>query len=106
MTNQECLSKLKNIKRRMTAEFPQWDINEIIDVIGIAIETITILPSTNIPKGKWEFEGYNMFVCSHCGVIYTTEQLNNLRNYDSDPYLPFYCPKCGADMRYEVGYDE
>ena len=47
-----------------------------------------------------------MFACSNCGTVYTTQQLNNLRNYESDPYLPFYCPKCGADMRYEVGYNE
>ena len=50
-------------------------------------------------KGKWDFVGDNMFKCTCCGVLYTTHQLNILRNYDTDPYAPYYCPHCGADMR-------
>jgi len=52
-------------------------------------------------KGKWNFIGDNMFECTYCGVVYTTQQLNGLRNYDVDPYAPKFCPNCGADMREE-----
>lgn len=51
--------------------------------------------------GKWNFIGDNMFECTSCGVAYTTMQLNGLRNYDTDPYAPKFCPNCGADMRGE-----
>ena len=51
--------------------------------------------------GRWNFIGDNMFECTSCGVVYTTEQLNGLRNYDTDPYAPRFCPSCGADMRGE-----
>ena len=49
--------------------------------------------------GKWNFIGDNMFECTSCGVVYTTNQLNSLRNFDTDPYAPKFCPNCGADMR-------
>lgn len=52
-------------------------------------------------KGKWNFTGDNMFECTYCGAVYTTQQLNGLRNYDVDPYAPKFCPNCGADMREE-----
>ena len=52
-------------------------------------------------KGKWNFIGDNMFECSMCGASYTTQQLNFLRNYETDPYLPWFCPHCGSDMRGE-----
>lgn len=50
-------------------------------------------------KGEWSFIGDNMFKCTCCGVLYTTHQLNGLRNYDTDPYVPNFCPNCGSDMR-------
>lgn len=50
-------------------------------------------------KGKWSFIGDNMFECTCCGTPYTTQQLNGLRNYNTDPYAPKFCPNCGADMR-------
>ena len=52
-------------------------------------------------KGKWSFIGDNMFECTCCGTPYTTQQLNGLRNYNTDPYAPNFCPNCGADMRGE-----
>ena len=52
-------------------------------------------------KGHWNFVGDNLFKCTCCGKIYTTQQLNGLRVYDKDPYCPFFCHKCGADMRGE-----
>jgi hypothetical protein len=58
------------------------------------------------PQGKWNFIGDNMFECPSCRVPYTTEQLNGLRNYASDPYLPKFCPNCGCDMRMKGADDE
>lgn len=52
-------------------------------------------------RGRWNFIGDNMFECTNCKVVYTTNQLNSLRNYDTDPYAPRFCPNCGADMRGE-----
>lgn len=59
------------------------------------------LPSAQPKKGGWNFIGDDMFECSMCGVSYTAQQLNSLRNYDTDPYLPWFCPHCGSDMRGE-----
>lgn len=67
------------------------------------VDLLNNLPSVT-PKrktGKWNFIGDNMFECTSCGVVYTTRQLNSLRNYDMDPYAPKFCPNCGADMRGE-----
>ena len=67
-----------------------------VDVVGC--DTIDNLPSVT-PKrktGEWNFIGDNMFECTSCGVVYTTGQLNSLRNYDSDPYAPKFCPNCGS----------
>ena len=58
------------------------------------------LPSAQ-KKGHWNFVGDNLFKCTCCGEMYTTQQLNGLRVYDKDPYCPFFCPNCGADMRGE-----
>ena len=67
-----------------------------------AYKEIQNLPSADVverKKGKWNFIGDNMFECTSCGVAYTTQQLNALRNYETDPYAPSFCPNCGADMR-------
>jgi len=42
-----------------------------------------------------------MFECTCCHIIYTAKQLDGLRNYNTDPYVPKFCPNCGADMRGE-----
>lgn len=47
-------------------------------------------------KGKWNFIGDNMFECTCCGTPYTTQQLDGLRNYNTDPYAPNFCPYCGS----------
>ena len=65
------------------------------------LEEINKIPSAEPERktGEWNFIGDNMFKCTCCGVLYTTHQLNGLRNYDTDPYAPYFCPHCGADMR-------
>ena len=50
-------------------------------------------------KGKWDFIGDNMFMCTSCGAIYTVQQLECLKQHVTDLYIPPYCPNCGADMR-------
>lgn len=47
-------------------------------------------------KGQWGFFGYNMFKCTSCGVVYTVDQLESLRNLKTDPEFPDYCPCCGS----------
>lgn len=66
-------------------------------IIGVIDEQPAIEPK----KGKWSFIGDNMFECTCCGTPYTTQQLNGLRNYNTVPYAPKFCPNCGADMRGE-----
>ena len=87
-----------------------WIMN--FDRIGetIAEECKTVingLPSVQPErkKWKWSFIGDNMFECTCCGTPYTTQQLNGLRNYNTDPYAPKFCPNCGADMRGESDED-
>ena len=66
----------------------------------LAVGVIKDVPSAQ-KKGHWNFVGDNLFKCTCCGKMYTTQQLNGLRVYDKDPYCPFFCPNCGADMRGE-----
>ena len=68
--------------------------------LGDAISIVEDAPSAQ-KKGQWNFVGDNLFKCTCCGEMYTTQQLNGLRVYDKDPYCPFFCPHCGADMRKE-----
>lgn len=49
-----------------------------------------------IKTGRWEFIGDNLFQCSCCGAIYTTQQLDNLRQKSGDEmYFADFCPNCG-----------
>lgn len=65
---------------------------------ALARDGLMFIPSAQ-KKGHWNFVGDNLFKCTCCGKMYTTQQLNGLRVYDKDPYCPFFCPHCGADMR-------
>ena len=73
----------------------------VVTGLSMCVDALRNVPSAQPKKGKWNFIGNNMFECSMCGVLYTTEQLNSLRNYNTDPYLPWFCPHCGSDMRGE-----
>ena len=70
------------------------DLREMLDEIE-ALPTIE--PRA---KGKWDFIGDNMFMCTSCGAIYTVQQLECLKQHVTDLYIPPYCPNCGADMRW------
>ena len=49
-------------------------------------------------SGRWNFIGDNLFECTCCLVVYSKQQLNGLRNDNSDPYVPRFCPNCGVKM--------
>ena len=88
-------------------EEAKWVVFCHRDHVEDQANAIDELPSVRPPaqperkKGKWSFIGDNMFECTCCGTPYTTQQLNGLRNYNTDPYAPKFCPNCGADMRGE-----
>ena len=98
---------------KMEKQFSESDNLDVYDWIQHRIfvqnmsdidrKTILDLPSAKHEQkpGRWNFIGDNMFECTNCKVVYTTNQLNSLRNYDTDPYAPRFCPNCGADMRGE-----
>ena len=68
----------------------------IIDAIDAVLLLSSAQPEQK--RGKWNFTGYDMFECTCCGTPYSTQQLVGLKNYDTDPNLPMYCPYCGARM--------
>lgn len=51
-----------------------------------------------VRHGMWDFIGDQMFQCTQCGIVYSQQQLENLRNRKKDPWFPNYCPNCGAKM--------
>ena len=63
------------------------------------------LPSAEPERktGRWNFIGDNLFECTCCLTVYSTQQLNGLRNDNSDPYAPRFCPNCGASMTSKEG---
>lgn len=75
---------------------PRWSDNEVVSFLR---SRPSVQPGRK--NGKWNFIGYNMFECTFCGIAYTTRQLDGLRNYNTDPFAPKWCPNCGADMRGE-----
>lgn len=60
----------------------------------------------HLPKekryGRWCLTRDRLFKCSCCGVEYTAGDFLWMRNNDTDPYAPKYCPKCGAEMGEET----
>lgn len=82
-------------------EFCEEEEKLIIGFLKDTAESFMRENQSTQKKGHWNFVGDNLFECTCCGKIYTTQQLNGLRVYDKDPYCPFFCPNCGADMRGE-----
>ena len=84
------------------SDFGRWQHSNGFNTALVAVECdLDKVPSVTPERktGKWNFIGDNMFECTSCGVVYTTRQLNGLRNCDADPYATKFCPNCGADMR-------
>ena len=69
------------------------------DIAQICIritEFATFADVQPIRRGKWDFQGYQLFKCTNCTKIYTQEQLEDIgENWT----FPNFCPNCGADMR-------
>ena len=48
-----------------------------------------------VKRGRWDFQGYQLFKCTNCAKIYTQEQLEDIgENWT----FPNFCPNCGARM--------
>lgn len=48
-----------------------------------------------VKRGRWDFQGYQLFKCTNCTKIYTQEQLEDIgENWT----FPNFCPNCGAKM--------
>ena len=81
-------------------------------LIAELISRVTSLEETmeyvleHLPKekryGQWCLTRDKLFKCSCCGVEYTASDFLWMRNDDTDPYAPKYCPKCGAEMGEET----
>ncbi len=54
--------------------------------------------------GTWDFVGDNLYQCSKCGYVATSDWLHKWQSFTSDPYFPKACPNCGVKMRTE--YDD
>jgi len=48
--------------------------------------------------GKWDYIGYNMFMCPKCGEMYDQTQFKTIQNHKAEFYYPDYCPNCGNHM--------
>ena len=46
-----------------------------------------------VRRGKWDFQGNQLFKCTNCNEIFSQEQLESIRKS-----FPNYCPNCGAEM--------
>lgn len=96
--------RLLNDLKELIAAWEKYPVMaEQIKGVETAIGYVETIPSVTQKRKtrKWNFIGDNMFECSCCGTPYTTRQLNSWRNKDIDPYAPYFCPNCGADMRGE-----
>lgn len=83
-------------------ESPMTYHDDLLLSLTNAITTkIKSLPSEERKKGKWDFVGDQVFVCTECGACYSQSQFEYLRTRKSDPEFPYFCPNCGADMRGE-----
>ena len=56
-----------------------------------------------VKRGKWDFQGYQLFKCTNCKEMFTQNQLEAMQNHkDCEEWdFPNFCPHCGADMRGE-----
>lgn len=72
-----------------------------------AMDFIDAIPAADVQlvkRGKWDFQGYQLFKCTNCKEMFTQNQLEAMQNHiDSEEWtFPKFCPHCGADMRGEA----
>lgn len=56
-----------------------------------------------VKRGRWDFQGYQLFKCTNCNEMFTQNQLEAMQNHKDceECAFPNYCPNCGANMRGE-----
>lgn len=75
-------------------------ISDAYFALGKAIEALEQkADAVKRKKGKWEFVGLQMFVCSECKHGFRQDWLMDWRTHNSEPIFPKFCPNCGAEMR-------
>ena len=64
-----------------------------------AVDILELIPAADVQpvkRGKWDFQGNQLFKCTNCNDIFSQEQLESIRKS-----FPNFCPNCGADLRGE-----
>jgi hypothetical protein len=53
-----------------------------------------------VKRGRWDFQGYQLFKCTNCKEMFTQDQLEAMQNHkDCEEWtFPNFCPNCGARM--------
>ena len=69
-----------------------------------AMDFIDAIPAADvqpIKRGRWDFQGYQLFKCTNCKEMFTQDQLEAMQNHkDCEEWtFPNFCPNCGSDMR-------
>lgn len=114
MTKGEALKKMQAVKAYMTSGNPIWDVTEIGEAFGMAIEA---LKQPEPKTGKWIIKTINTFSlaygstayepvyeCSACGGVEESYLRLDEPIMPEDAGFPKYCPNCGAKM--EGGQDD
>ena len=69
--------------------------SEIAQICIRITEFATFADAQPVKRGRWDFQGYQLFKCTNCAKIYTQEQLEDIgENWT----FPNFCPNCGARM--------
>ena len=77
------------------------DMARICFAISIFIENMQAADVQPVKRGKWDFQGYQLFKCTNCKEMFTQNQLEAMQNHKDceECAFPNFCPECGADMR-------
>lgn len=69
---------------------------------GAIYDIRTLKPADVQPvkRGKWDFQGYQLFKCTNCKEMFTQDQLEAMQNHKDceECAFPNFCPNCGARM--------
>lgn len=72
------------------------EVGMFVEGIMQVLDEATAAGVQPVRRGKWDFQGYQLFKCTNCAKIYTQEQLEDIgENWT----FPNFCPNCGADLR-------
>ena len=82
----------------LEAAYLQYDVKEAYAKAALRIDQMPKADVQPVKRGKWDFQGYQLFRCTNCKKIYTQEQLEDI---GEEWAFPNFCPNCGADMQEE-----